>query len=110
MPAHDKGLDVLRLVEWCLRDRITLMEMCRLLINDWAEVESGLPEVRRPEEVMYAAEKDLEAPHVARVRVEELMAGRASMVAGTTPARRSVTFRSLEFVNWGLLQQNATGS
>lgn len=73
-PAPDSGLDVLRTAECSLHDGLTLMELRRMLANEWAEAESKMAETRRFGERLHADEEDSEAIREARVRVDDLTA------------------------------------
>lgn len=87
LPTSDNGLDVLSLAECDLRYLLTLRELRQVLSSERGEAESRAVEVRRLEERMSVAEDDLESLRVACVRVDKLTAERASLAAGTDPAK-----------------------
>lgn len=82
-PDADSCLDVFCLLENGWRDRLTLMELRRVLTNKRAEAESSVPEALRLKERVCVAEEDSEAHCVVHVRVDELKAELASLTAGT---------------------------
>lgn len=57
-----------------------------MLTSERAEASSGMAGSCRLQEHVRAAEKDSEAPHVARARVEALTTERALMIEGTEQA------------------------
>lgn len=82
LPARDTGLDVLHVTEGGLRDRITLVELSRVLTNERAEGELWAAEVSSLECVR-ADKEDSELLCVVRARVDELTAERALLTAKT---------------------------
>lgn len=82
----DRGLEVLHLYGCGLCDRLTMIEMRRLLTAQEAEAETQTVERRRLEVSMPAPDADVEALCVAYAQVEELMVERDILTAGAEQA------------------------
>lgn len=72
-------LDVLHLAKCGLPDRLTLMELCRLLINERAKAEPTTAKVHCLEEQVCAAEEYLESHCVVRGHVDRMTDERAPL-------------------------------
>lgn len=87
LPASDNGLNVLRLLGLGLRDRLTILRLRSVLINEWAEEDSRVAEIPPVEECVRATDEYLESLRVARASVDELTDERASLTAGAEQAK-----------------------
>lgn len=81
-------MDLLRLAECGLPDRLALMEMQQVQTSERAESDPKGSKVRRLNQRMRAGGETLEALLLACVCVDEMWAERASLNKGTEQAKR----------------------